>query len=110
MSKTMTFKEAADAWYAVADKYSEFGAYDTEPRAEFAQIVIDLAHGQEPVVPTRASGISYGGTSPTWQLYSEMKGNGLAAIALTRAARKVVKIGLVDREGAIRYAEYQGWA
>jgi hypothetical protein len=110
MSKTMTFKEAADAWYDVADKYSDLGASDTEPRAEFAQIVIDLAHGREPVVPTRASGISYGGTSPTWQLYSEMKGNGLAAIALTRAARKTVKIGLADRDAAIRYAESQGWA
>lgn len=106
MSKTMTFKEAADAWYAVADKYSDFGAYDTEPRAEFAQIVIDLVYdrahyGKSPVVPTTVEG---------WQLFSEMKGNGLAAIALTRAARKVVEIGLADREGAIRYAEYQGWA
>lgn len=106
MSKTMTFKEAAEAWYAVADKYAEFGAYDTEPRAEFAQIVIDLVYdrahyGKAPEVPTTVRG---------WQLYSEMKGNGLAAIALTRAARKVVEVGLRDREGAIRYAEYQGWA
>ena len=100
------FKEAAEAWYAVADKYSEFGAYDTEPRAEFAQIVIDLVYdrahyGQPPKVPTTVRG---------WQLYGEMKGNGLAAIALTRAARKVVEVGMADREGAIRYAEYQGWA
>lgn len=101
-----TFKEAADAWYATAEKFSRFGACDTEPRAEFAQIVLDLVYdrahyGQPPQVPTTVDG---------WQLYSEMKGNGLAAIALTRAARKVVKIGLADREGAIRYAEYQGWA
>lgn len=106
---TTTFKDAADAWYAVAEKYADLGASDTEPRNEFAQIVLDLAHGKEPVVPTRAWGISYGGQSPTWQLYSEMKGNGLAAIALTRAARKVVKIGLADRAAAIQYAEYQGW-
>ena len=96
-----TFKEVADAWYATADKYADLGAYDTEPRAEFAQIVIDLAHGEVPTVPT---------TVRDWQLYSEMKGNGFAAIALTRAARKVVKDGLADREGAIRYAELQGWA
>lgn len=101
-----TFKEAADAWYAVANKYADFGASDTEPRGEFAQIVIDLVYdraryGQAPQVPTTVDG---------WQLFSEMKGNGLAAIALTRAARKVVEIGLIDREGAIRYAERQGWA
>ena len=94
------FKEAADAWYATADKYSDLGAYDTEPRGEFAQIVIDLAEGKTPTVPT---------TVQDWQLFSEMKGNGFAAIALTRAARKVVKVGLADRESAIRYAEYQGW-
>lgn len=101
-----TFKEAADAWYATAEKFARFGACDTEPRAEFAQIVLDLVYdrahyGKPPQVPTTVGG---------WQLFGEMKGNGLAAIALTRAARKVVEIGLADREGAIRYAEYQGWA
>lgn len=95
-----TFKDAADAWYATADKYASLGASDTEPRAEFAQIVIDLAHGDVPAVPT---------TVRDWQLFSEMKGNGFAAIALTRAARKVVKAGLEDRDSAIRYAESQGW-
>ena len=100
------FKEAADAWYATAEKYGELGASDTEPRAEFAQIVVDLAnydgrHGEPPTVPTTVQG---------WQLFSEMKGNGFAAIALTRAAKKVVKIGLADRAAAIRYAEHQGWS
>lgn len=97
---TTTFREAADAWYAAADKYSEFGASDTEPRAEFAQIVIDLAHNREPKVPTTVDG---------WQLFSEMKGNGFAAISLTRAAKKVVKIGQQSRGEAILYAEEQGW-
>lgn len=102
---TMTFAQAADAWYATAERYADFGASDTEPRAEFAQIVIDLAYdrahyGKAPSVPTTVEG---------WQLFSEMKGNGLAAIALTRAAKKVVRIGQQDREGAIRYAERQGW-
>lgn len=55
---------------------------------------------QPPTVPTTVDG---------WQLFHEMKGNGLAAIALTRAARKVVKIGLADRRAAIRYAEWRGW-
>lgn len=100
MSKTMTFKEAADAWYDTALRYGHLGAYDTEPRAEFAQIVIDLAHDEDPQVPTTVGG---------WQLYSEMKGNGLAAIALTRSARRVVRIGQADRYSAVRYAEYQGW-
>lgn len=97
---TTTFKEAAEAWYATANKYASLGASDTEPRGEFAQIVIDLARDRDPEVPTTVDG---------WQLYSEMKGNGFAAIALTRAARKVVRIGKADRLGAIRYAEYQGW-
>ena len=95
-----TFRDAAEAWYATADKYASLGASDTEPRAEFAQIVTDLAEGKTPTVPT---------TVRDWQLYSEMKGNGFAAIALTRAARKVVKDGLKDRDGAIRYAESQYW-
>lgn len=95
-----TFKDAADGWYAVAEKYAAFGAYDTEPRAEFAQIVIDLAEGRKPVIPTTVKG---------WQLFSEMKGNGFAAIALTRAAKKVVKAALADPDGAISYADYQGW-
>lgn len=98
---TITFKEAAEAWYATADKYADLGASDTEPRGEFAQIVIDLAEGKAPTVPTTVDG---------WQLFHEMKGNGFAAIALTRAARTVVKIGLADRGAAIRYAERQGWA
>ena len=100
MSAPATFKDAADAWYALAEKHAALGASDTEPRAEFAQIVIYLAHGQTPTVPT---------TVRDWQLFSEMKGNGFAAIALTRAARTVVKVGLADRGGAIRYAERQGW-
>ena len=97
---TMTFAQAADAWYATAERYADFGASDTEPRAEFAQIVIDLAYDRASSVPS---------TVREWQLFSEMKGNGLAAIALTRAAKKVVRIGQQDREGAIRYAERQGW-
>ena len=103
---TTTFKEAADTWYAVAEKFADTGASDTEPRGEFAQIVIDLAEGKTPVVPTKAWG-GYG--VPSWQLYSEVKGNGFAAIALTRAARKVVKLGLANRGDAIAYAEYKGW-
>lgn len=33
------FVESAREWYRVADQHDEFGAMDTEPRAEFAKIV-----------------------------------------------------------------------
>lgn len=96
-----TFKQAADAWYATANKWGKFGSSDTEPRAEFADIVIDLAKGVEPTIPTTVGG---------WQLYSEMKGNGLAAAALTRAAKKVVAVGKTDHMGLMAYVRMQGWA
>jgi hypothetical protein len=101
MSKTTTFAEAAQSWYDTADRYAEFGASDTEPRAEFAEIVIALVGGFEPVIPTTVHG---------WQLFSEMKGNGFAAAALTRAARKVVAASATDHFGLVRYAKAQGWA
>jgi hypothetical protein len=101
MSKTTTFAEAAQAWYDTAERYADLGASDTEPRGEFAQVVIDLYEGREPIIPTTVDG---------WQLFHDMKGNGFAAIALTRAARKVVAVGKADHLGLVRYAKAQGWA
>lgn len=100
MSKTMTFKEAADAWYHAADRYSSVGASDTEPRGEFAQIIIDLYQGKEPVIPTTVRG---------WQLFSGVTGNGLGAALLTRMARQAVEVGKGDHMGLVRYVKGQGW-
>ena len=101
MANTISFKDAADAWYSTALSWSDFGCYDTEPRAEFAEIIATLANGDEPKIPTTVSG---------WALYSGMKGNGLAAAALTRAARKAVEVCNADHLGLVRFAKAQGWA
>lgn len=105
MTKQLTFPEAAEAWYATADRYSRFGASDTEPRGVFSQLVVDLYQGFDPEIPTSAS-------YPGWQLYTGegQKGVGLAAAALTRAARKAVEAGKRDRLGLVRYVKDQGWS
>lgn len=104
----MTFAEACAAWYATAEKYAEFGAYDTEPRAEFADIVVDLAQGKTPVVPQKANSSEW--RERNWQLYSTMKGSFFAGKALTRAAERVVKVAARSTEAEIQhYAQYQGW-
>lgn len=105
---TMTFAEACAAWYATAEKYADTGACDTEPRAEFAEIVIALAEGRDPVVPQRASGWKDG--SPAWQLYSTSKEGFFAGKALTRAAERVVKVAQrVGIDEVRAYATAQGW-
>lgn len=107
----MTFAEACAAWYAIAEKHYTTGAMDTEPRAEFAQIVSDLAHSDSltAVVPQRA----YLGNDifeRTWQLFSTDRGSYFAGKALTRAAERVVKVAKrVGPEQVQAYAHYQGW-
>lgn len=103
MPKHTTVKEVGEAWYDVARTFSHLGASDTEPRAEFAQIVIDLYEDRDPTIPR---------TARDWQLFTGegMKGNGLAAAALTRAAKRFVKVANADRRGLVEFAEYHGWA
>jgi hypothetical protein len=109
-TKELTFAEACNAWFDTADRYADFGASDTEPRSVFAQIIVDLYKGTDPVIPTKASSDAW--SEPNWQLYSgeDMRGNGLAAAALTRAARRAVEIGKRDHLGLVRYVKDQGWA
>lgn len=99
-----SFDQAAAFWYETADLYDDFGASDTEPRSVFAEIVIDLAEGRDPKVPTTIRG---------WQLYSgevkDGKNSANAARALTAAAQHVVTIGKKQQTSAARYAKNEGW-
>lgn len=99
---TTTFAQAANTWYSLSEKYAEFGASDTEPRAEFAMMIVALHDDREDVkVPA---------TAAQWQLFSDMKGADRVARVLTLAAKRVVKVGEADRAGLGRYVRAQGWA
>lgn len=91
------FKEAAAAWQAASDKYSEYGAGDTEPRAEFAILV-------EKIIQDRV-GDSIPRTVDDWQLF-DIPGSKRAALALHRAAVKCVKAGKDDMRGAVAWYKY----
>jgi hypothetical protein len=97
---TTTFAEAVKAFEKTQEAWVEFGAWDTEPSTVFAYLIRQLHDGKEPEVPA---------TVRDWQLFSGMKGNGLAAAALTRAARKVIEAGKVDHMGVVRYAKTELW-
>ncbi|QZE10381.1 hypothetical protein SEA_SCOOBYDOOBYDOO_30 [Mycobacterium phage ScoobyDoobyDoo] len=85
--------QAVDAWYATAEKWYKYGSSDTEPRAIFAEM-FEVAINDGPANTEIPKTVS------DWSLYSEMRGAGLAASALTKAARKVVDAVAQDREGA----------
>ncbi len=91
---TLSFDEALKKFEQAQKAYMHFGAWDTEPRGVFADLIEDTYRGKEVTVPTTVSG---------WQLYSEMKGNGLAAAALTRAARRAIEAAKHDTLGVARY-------
>lgn len=91
--------DAVDDFYRTADRWAHTGASDTEPRGVFAQIVEDALEERDVKIPTKAWSAKWGQGS--WQLYSGVKGNGLAASALARSARKVVAEIEKDRDGAI---------
>lgn len=91
---TLSFDEAVKKFEQAQQAYMHFGAWDTEPRGVFADLIEDTYRGKEVTVPTTVEG---------WQLYSDMKGNGLAAAALTRAARRAVEAAQHDTLGVARY-------
>lgn len=82
-------RDAVKAWHEVSEKYAEFGASDTEPRAEFAILMSSVddyvaGYGQIRRIPT---------TARQWQLFSHMNGSAEAARELTKAARAAVQAG-----------------
>lgn len=77
----ITFHAARKQFQDAQREYMDFGAWDTEPTAEFSILIEKVLTGEDYKVPTTIRG---------WQLYSTMKGSGKAAQALTSAARKAV--------------------
>ncbi len=75
--------DAIKAFQAAQDKYSDHGAYDTEPRCVFEDLLDDAVEGKDPVVPRSGDG---------WQLYTGSMKCGQAARALHSAAKKCVDI------------------
>ena len=49
---TTRFGEAAADFYRTGEAFSKFGASDTEPRAEFAEVVVALYEGRDFKMPT----------------------------------------------------------
>jgi hypothetical protein len=83
ISQVDKLKAAVTAFEATQAAYSEFGAMDTEPDGVFQYTLARAINGNEVVMPV---------SSRDWQLYSDVKGCGAAARALTAACRKAVKI------------------
>lgn len=92
-------KDAIARWYSVGEQYAEFGACDTEPRAEFALLLERLLDGRDPGVPQGPS---------AWDLFDDMPGVGAAALALTEAAQQVVDTAAAHPGLPEAYAYYFG--
>lgn len=75
--------QAISDFYAVASKYADYGASDSEPFWTFCRVIRNTAKGEEFRFPT---------TAEDWQLYTSSMSCGTAARALTAAARKVHNI------------------
>jgi hypothetical protein len=73
--------QAVEAFNDTCQRHARFGAVDTEPRSVFFHLCRKAAEGGDPQVPMTAS---------TWELYSDMPGSGVAAMALYQAARRVI--------------------
>jgi hypothetical protein len=105
-SKT-PFIQAVKEFEAVQEEYSEFGAWDTEPRTEFALYIAGIVEsatwgpGAERPLPR---------TINDWSLFDRellgKPGAGKAARALTKAARKAGQEARRDIATASWYVRY----
>jgi hypothetical protein len=75
-------KEQVKRMEETMDKYSDFGAGDTEPDAVFQWQIRQKMEGMTRPLPR---------TTRAWQLYSGMRGVGLAAHALTIRLKAVLE-------------------
>lgn len=91
-------KQAMEAFEKLQRSYSKYGAGDTEPDGEFHHIVA-CAYKGKPVSTDLTAG--------EWQLYSDMRGAGLAASNMSRAAAKVAaligKVTTAERAAVGKY-------
>lgn len=90
-------KQAIKEMYDLMALYSEYGASDTEPRAEFAQALFDALEGREAFIPITASG---------WQLFSDMDGADGVARILNLQLLEVLSIANGDHRGFVQAMRY----
>lgn len=89
------FKKAHKAFQAVQEEYSDFGAWDTEPRCVFYELIESVHKGIDPAIPATVNG---------WQLY-DIPGAKKAAKALAKAARAAVKAAKGDAIGTAQFLQ-----
>ena len=90
-------KTAIAEMYELMGKYADFGASDTEPRAEFSQTLHDVLEGNDARVPSTAS---------AWQLFSDMDGAEAAAQALHDKTLDVIRVANGDHRGFVEAMRY----
>lgn len=90
-------KQAFKEMYALMERYAEFGASDTEPRAVFAEIMFAHRDGEAVEVPETARG---------WQLFTDMEGVGWVASMLHDKAIEVRERANEDHRGFIEAMRY----
>jgi hypothetical protein len=87
-------RAVVDEFFAVTEEFSEFGACDTEPRANFGQMLYDIRDHRGnftfKAIPA---------TAQEWQLFSDMEGVESVAAALAAAAKKVAEAALANPGG-----------
>lgn len=83
MNEFNTIKKAVERLWAVQNKYIDFGACDTEPRAIIRAIVRKALRGQPVTVPV---------TGDAWELYSTSMNCSRAAKSLHSATTKLIKL------------------
>ena len=97
-------KKSIDDWNTLSMKHRNFGAADTEPDGVFQHCIRKASLGEEFTVPKNAE---------DWQLYSEMKGVGRAAISLSAVLRRCIaamdKIKLSERAALESYLDRVLW-
>lgn len=90
-------KTAIGEMYELMGKYSAYGASDTEPRGEFADILHDHLEGRDVTIPDTARG---------WQLFSSMAGADDVARILHDKAADVLRIANSDHRGFVAAMRY----
>lgn len=85
-------KNAIAEMYDLMGRYSAYGASDTEPRAEFSDILRGQLEGRDVTVPDTARG---------WQLFSDMAGADEVARILHDKAVDVLRIANGDHRSFV---------
>jgi hypothetical protein len=97
--KAEDLRDALREWSSVSERYADFGATDTEPRAVLRWFVKHLLRGNNPEV-----------SKLNWQLYDASMDCTEAANALNGAAEKIKQVvddtSISDLKSLVAVAEY----